>query len=46
MVNYILATKETVLTIKNSIFQSLKDRIFSKGLPHAFGQKIPILFLI
>ena len=26
---------------KNSIFQSLKDRIFSKGLTHAFGQKMP-----
>ena len=31
---------------KNSIFQSLKDRIFSKGLTHAFGQKNAIFFFI
>ena len=30
MVNYFEETKETFLTIKNRIFQSPKDRIFSK----------------
>ena len=33
--------KETFLTIKNRIFQSSKKRTFSKGLTHAFGQKMP-----
>ena len=36
--------KEIVLPIKNSVFQSLKHRIFSKGLTHAFGQKMPFFF--
>ena len=30
---------------KKSVFQSLKDRIFSKGLTHAFGLKMPIFSL-
>ena len=41
MVNYFEETKETFLTIKNRIFQSSKKRTFSKGLTHAFGQKMP-----
>ena len=34
--------KETFLTLKNRIFQSPKNRIFPKGLTHAFDQKMPI----
>ena len=44
MVNYFEETKETFLTIKNRIFQSSKKRTFSKGLTHAFGQKMPFFF--
>ena len=32
----------TFLTLKNRIFQSPKNRIFPKGLTHAFDQKMPI----
>ena len=32
--------KKPVLTIKNKGFQSPKNRTFSKGLIHAFGQKM------
>ena len=32
--------KKPFLAIKNSIFQSPKNRIFPKGLTHAFGQKM------
>ena len=34
--------KGTFLTLKNRIFQSPKNRIFPKGLTHAFDQKILI----
>ena len=34
--------KGTFLTLKNGIFQSPKNRIFPKGLTHAFDQKMPI----
>ena len=34
--------KGTFLTLKNRIFQSPKNRIFPKGLTHAFDQKMPI----
>ena len=47
MVNYFEETKETFLTIKNSIFQSPKDRIFFQmGRTHAFGQKMPFFSLL
>ena len=45
MVNDFEETKETFLTIKNRIFQSSKKRTFSKGLTHAFGQKMPFFNL-
>ena len=32
---------QTFFTIKKKIFQSPKNRIFPKGLTHAFGQKMP-----
>ena len=31
--------KKPFLAIKNIIFQSLKNRIFPKGLTHGFGKK-------
>ena len=34
--------KKSFFTIKNTIFQSPKPRIFPKGLTHAFDQKMPI----
>ena len=37
--------KKPFLTLKNSIFQSPKNRIFPKGLTHAFGQKMYFFFL-
>ena len=37
--------KKPFLTLKNRIFRSPKKRTFSKGLTHAFGQKMPF-FLI
>ena len=40
MFNNVLDRKETFLAIKTSIFQSPKNRIFPKGLTHAFGQKM------
>ena len=45
MLNDFAEKKETFLAIKNIIFQSLKNRIFPKGLTHGFGQKMPIFFL-
>ena len=38
--------KGTFLTLKNRIFQSPKNRIFPKGLTHAFDQKILISSLV
>ena len=40
--------KDTFLTFKNRIFQSLRNRIFSKGkgIIHAFRQKMPIILFI
>ena len=32
--------KKPFLPIKNSVFQSPKNRIFLKGLTHAFGQRM------
>ena len=37
--------KKPFLAIKNVIFQSPKNRIFPKGLTHAFGQKKEVCFL-
>ena len=45
MVNDFEETKETFLTIKNRIFQSLKNRTFPKGLTLAFGPKLQIFFV-
>ena len=39
--NNVLDRKETFFDYKNKIFQSPKNRIFPKGLTHAFGQKMP-----
>ena len=44
--NNVLDRKETFFDHKNKIFQRLKNRIFPKGLTHAFGQKIGIFFFI
>ena len=41
MFNDVLDRKETFFDYKNKIFQRLKNRIFSKGLTHAFSQKMP-----
>ena len=38
--NDVLGEKETFFVHKNKIFQPLKNRIFPKGLAHAFGQKM------
>ena len=43
--NNVLDRKETFFEYKNKIFQSPKNRIFPKGLTHAFGQKMPIFSL-
>ena len=40
MFNNVLDRKETFLAIKPSVSQSPKNRIFPKGLTHAFGQKM------
>ena len=42
MVSDLAQEKETFLTLKNRIFQSPNNRIFPKGLTHAFDQKMPI----
>ena len=34
-----------LVKIKNTIFQSLNNRTFPKGITHAFGQKMPIFWL-
>ena len=39
--NNLLDRKETFFEYKNKIFQSPKNRIFPKGVSHAFGQKMP-----
>ena len=38
--------KDTFFGLKKRIFESQKNRIFSKGLTHAFGQNMPIIWLI
>ena len=38
--------KGTFLTLKNRIFKSPKNRIFPKGLTHAFDQKNANFFFI
>ena len=38
--------KDTFLTFENRIFQSPRNRTFSKGIIHAFGQKMPIFWFI
>ena len=40
MFNNVPERKETFLDLKKVIFQSPKNRIFLKGLTHAFGQKM------
>ena len=43
--NNVLDRKETFFDHKNKIFQRLKNRIFPKGLTHAFGQKLQFFTL-
>ena len=43
--NNVLDKKETFFEYKNKIFQSPKNRIFPRGLTHAFGKKMPIFSL-
>ena len=43
--NNVLDTKEPFFDYKRKISKSPKNRIFSKGLTHGFGQKMPILSL-
>ena len=38
--NDALDEKETFFVHKNKVLQRLKNRIFPKGLTHAFGQKM------
>ena len=38
--------KKPFLTIKNRIFQSLKNHTFPKGLTHDFGQKMPFFVYV
>ena len=40
MFNNVLERKETFFGHKKSIFLTPQNRIFPKGLTHAFGQKI------
>ena len=40
MFNNVIDGKETFFGKKTSIFQSPKNRIFPKGLTHAFNQKM------
>ena len=40
ILNNVIDGKETFFRKKNSIFQSPKNRIFPKGLTHAFNQKM------
>ena len=47
MFNNVVDRKETFFGHqKNSIFQSPKNRIFAKGLTHAFGQRMQFFFFI
>ena len=43
--NNVLDTKEPCFDYKRKISESPKNRMFPKGLTHAFGQKMPILSL-
>ena len=43
--NNVVDRKETFFDYKDKIFQSPKNRMFPKGLSHAFGKKMPILSL-
>ena len=43
--NNFLDTKEPFFDYKRKISEGPKNRIFPKGLTHAFDQKIPILSL-
>ena len=38
--------KDTFFGLKKKIFESPKNRIFSKGLTHTFGQNMPIIWFI
>ena len=44
-INNVLDTKEPFFDYKRKISESPKNRMFPKGLTHAFGQKMPILSL-
>ena len=41
-VNNVLDIKKTFFDYKDKIFHSLKNRIFPKGLTHAFVKKVPL----
>ena len=43
--NNFLDRKETIFDYKRKIFKTPKNRMFPKGLTHAFGEKMPILSL-
>ena len=43
--NVLKRKKKTFLDCKNKIFHSPKNRIFPKGLTHAFGQKMQLFSL-
>ena len=40
MLHKVCDRKQTFFDYKDKFFQFLKNRIFQKGLTHAFGQKI------
>ena len=46
MLSVFVQEKRTFLTLKNRIFHSPKNRIFPKGLTHAFDQKCQFLLYL
>ena len=46
MLNKVCDRKQTFFDYKDQFFQSPKNRVFQKGLTHAFGQKKIFFFFI
>ena len=46
MLNNCGEKKKPFYTIKRTIFDSPQNRIFAKGLTHAFGKKMPIFLFL
>ena len=45
MLNTFVEKKDIFFAIKTKFFESLQNRIFSKGLTHTFAQKMPFFSL-